>query len=361
MRLLAKPLSVGSTSRLARKMILQILFPQLQNRKQPALFSKLGLISSQLFVWKCLCLGQNSKMVQQTLRQTWLAERPANAIQAALLQRPKRSEQIAAVDGGNKQRHQGRERTRVVPVEQMATMLCETRYRRQSLSRQDREIRSCQISEFNRNLPRLQQEAEISRRDPGCNCWRLLLNIVRDQPVVFLCTEFGEISPCVKSGAAEKHCVLPRKVCPRHSRRLIQPTGYRFAAGPERKNRNRGDQGVRPHQPHQQAQTGREKRHPIEVTIEDSQPRAQLSLRRRLPLQQTLAGHLSPYECPRDGVERKQRLVGEEHQRQQYREVGRVECGYGLTRDRNFLLYDGTHQRECEFNPQRNNQNQNRR
>src|SRR5208282_2208404 len=209
---------------------------------RPALVSEVGLALGKLFTREYPRLRQNPKMIQQTLRQTRLAERLAQAIQESVFQRPKRSQQIAAVHRRNNPRRQGRERARVIPVQQMATMLCETSRRSQCLLCQDRQLGNCQISELNRNLPCVEQKTEIGRGYPRRDRRRLLLDVVRDEPVVFRCTELGEISPGVKSGTSKKQGVSSRKVVSWHSWRTIQPTGYKFAAGPEHKNRHRSNQ-----------------------------------------------------------------------------------------------------------------------
>lgn len=86
----------------------------------------------------------------------------------------------------------------------MASVFHETRYGGQSSLRQDRQFRDCQVSKLNRNLPCIEQETEIGRRNPRCNRGRFFLNVVGDQPVVLFGAELGEVPPGVKGRTTKK-------------------------------------------------------------------------------------------------------------------------------------------------------------
>ena len=51
------------------------------------------------------------------------------------------------------------------------------------------EFRNRQVAELTRHLARIEQEAEIGRRDAGGDLGRLFLHVVGNQPVVFLVAE----------------------------------------------------------------------------------------------------------------------------------------------------------------------------
>jgi hypothetical protein len=66
-------------------------------------------------------------MIQKAFGQTRLQYWLAKPLQRSLLQGPERGEEVAAVDRRNKARGQSLKRSRVVPIEQVTTMLFERR------------------------------------------------------------------------------------------------------------------------------------------------------------------------------------------------------------------------------------------
>src|SRR5437660_5295932 len=85
------------------------------------------------------------------------------------------------------------------------------------------EFRHRQISEFARDLPGIQKEADVCRGYARGNLKRSFLQIVWNQPVVFRSTEFSEVTPGADSGAAQKQSVLLGRLGARGLRRTIQP------------------------------------------------------------------------------------------------------------------------------------------
>ena len=80
-------------------------------------------------------------------------------------------------------------------------------------------FRHRQISKFARDLPGIQEKADVCRGHTRGNLKRLFLQIVWNQPVVFRSTEFSEVTPGADSGAAQKQSVLLGRLGARGLRR----------------------------------------------------------------------------------------------------------------------------------------------
>src|SRR5579875_204804 len=132
-----------------------------------------------------------SQAVERTLPQNGLMQ----AGQASLLQRPQRSDEIAAINAGYKLVAERLQREIVVPIQEMAEMARQFFDRAQGLLCERSKLRHGQVAEFERCLARVEQEPEIggryALRDP---VWGLL-DVVRYEPVIVFAAELGEVPP----------------------------------------------------------------------------------------------------------------------------------------------------------------------
>src|SRR5450432_1545872 len=154
---------------------------------------------------------QCPKMIGKTMRQTGLQHRLMQSIQTSALQRPERSHQISTVHGRNKHWGQGLKRPGVVPVEKMPAIAAKCGDRRQRPQGLLGKLRDRQISKLARNLSGIKKKTEVGRRNScGDGGW-LVLDVVRDQPIVFFSAEFSKIAPGAQRSPAQEDLVGLRR------------------------------------------------------------------------------------------------------------------------------------------------------
>ena len=75
---------------------------------------------------------------------------------------------------------------------------------REGTQRSLRQLRDGEVPELTRNLPGIEQQAQIGGRKASCQGRRLFLNVVGDEPVVLRRTEFVEVPPGAQRDLAKK-------------------------------------------------------------------------------------------------------------------------------------------------------------
>src|SRR5262249_38099609 len=89
-----------------------------------------------------------------------------------------------------------------------------------------------QVSEFACHLSRIEQKSDVGWRH-SCRDGRwLLLNVVRDQPIVFGRAEFREIAPDMQSGATKKNHLFTGRLIAGCWGSRVKPQGRRLAKSP---------------------------------------------------------------------------------------------------------------------------------
>ncbi len=258
-------------------------------------------------------LHQNPEMIGQAIRQLLLQQRTMQKIQTSLLQGPQRCHQVAAVHGGNEPGPKRFERARVIPVEQVAVRSRKLRHGGQSSQGLLGKFRDGQKSEFASHLAGVQKKAQVGGRNARRDGGRFFLHIVRNQPVVLLGAELGEVSPGAERGAAKKQLVLVGSFVAHRARRQVQPHRNPFAATPEQQDGQRGEKSAAAGEEHQDAQCQRQRRHPVEIDVDRSAlVGAQFGFRRGFPFEQPPPRHQPPDQGSHHGIERKQHLMRQE-------------------------------------------------
>src|ERR1700690_4107492 len=97
-------------------------------------------------------------------------------------------------------------------------------------------FRESEIPELAGNLPGIQEQTKVRRRDARCDNQRLFLNVVWNQPVMFCRTELGEVPPDSERGTAQEPAVAVGIHADQFTRGTVEPVGDKFAACPERQN-----------------------------------------------------------------------------------------------------------------------------
>src|SRR5579864_6139678 len=92
----------------------------------------------------------------------------------------------------------------------MPAILPETRHTCQCAERLFRKFGHREISELTCNLPRVQKEAKVCRRNSSCNSGGLFLHIIGNQPVMLFRAELREIAPGVERCLAKENQIIPR-------------------------------------------------------------------------------------------------------------------------------------------------------
>src|SRR5437868_9120558 len=90
-------------------------------------------------------------------------------------------------------------------AERLAAQICEFLYR--------------EVTELASHLPCIQEQADVGGRDSFCDSMRLLLQVVGDQPIIFVGTELGEVTPSTEGGTAKKKPVFVGSFAARRARR----------------------------------------------------------------------------------------------------------------------------------------------
>src|ERR1700722_10156854 len=94
-------------------------------------------------------------------------------------------------------------------------------------------LRDCAANSGTVRYPNSEATCRALRRKPSRDCGRLLLNVVRYQPVVLGGAVLGKISPGFQSRAAKECYVLRRSLRTPRGRRTIKPSGNPLAASPQ--------------------------------------------------------------------------------------------------------------------------------
>ncbi len=159
---------------------------------------------------------------------------PVAELAAGLSQRPEVGREVAAVDGGDVARREGRERGGVVPVEDVPGVELERVDRGERVLDARRQLAEGDVAEVAGGHGGEQVEADVGGRGPvGEDALGVLLVVVRRQPVVRGGHEHVEEAPGLARGATEEDPVggrerpLPRRdgLADRRQRRAArQPT-----------------------------------------------------------------------------------------------------------------------------------------
>src|SRR6516164_10338263 len=94
-------------------------------------------------------------------------------------------------------------------------------------------FRHGEISELARHLASIQLKAQVRGREARSNGIRLLLDVIRDQPMMLGRIKFFEISPCAEGSLTQEELFLAGRFCRGRHRWLIQPDRNQLAASPE--------------------------------------------------------------------------------------------------------------------------------
>src|SRR4029079_3415737 len=102
------------------------------------------------------------------------------------------------------------------------------------------EFRNRQTTKLAGRLAGIQKKAQVGGRNACRDGGRFFLHIIRDQPVVFLGTELGEIAPGAKRRPLQKQFVLVGSFAAQGPRRQVQPHRNPLAAAPQQQDGQRG-------------------------------------------------------------------------------------------------------------------------
>src|ERR1700733_3122231 len=263
-----------------------------------------------------LQISERAKMVEETLRQAGLKQRLLDASEQSLLERPQRSDEIAAIDRRNEPRRQRLESARVIPVEDMTVMFRNTGERGYRALRLGHKFGDGEVAKLAGDLLRVEKQSEIGRRDTGCDRRRLFLNVVGNQPVMLFGAEFRVVAPGVKSRIAQEQDFFSRQFLAGNPGGAIQPDGYEFTARPQRKYGQSDDQGRGLDPPHKSTDRDGKNGNPVEVTIRRSQACGEFGFGSGFPFEKALASKRLANDRADHRVEREQGLVSEESQRE---------------------------------------------
>src|SRR5579864_2673665 len=162
-------------------------------------------------------------MINEALRQLRAKNRLLQQILATLLKSPQRRNQVSAIHRRHELRRQWPKRASVIPVIKVAAVAAHATHGGQSLSGQLREFRHREISKLAGDLAGVEQKSDVRWRDPPSHAIRFFLHVVRDQPVVFLGAEFGEVAPGADRRAVQEKLIFLRSFSLRGSRWKIEP------------------------------------------------------------------------------------------------------------------------------------------
>ena len=192
---------------------------------------------------------------------------------------------------------------------------------RQTLDRAERparlghELGQREIAEMHGRDPRVQQHAEIRRRDPLGDA-AVGAHRVGNQPVVPARTVRSEESPRARRVLAQEAHVGRVEIADFGWRRLIQPARDPARRHPHQKERGRHRQRLRPNESEKRGDPGGDHRRPFEVQVGGALG-AERRLRRGFPFEQPPSGQEHARERADNRVDRQQRVV------EQIREVQR--------------------------------------
>ena len=172
---------------------------------------------------------------------------------------------------------------------------------------------------------RIQKKPQIGGRQAGSHQRRILLDIIRYQPVVFGVAEFAEVPPRAETRKAEKALLLAGSIaafCVHGP--AIDPIRKEIGKQPEsqdgRSNKQRGwGEPAARNKPIAKGNPGRKR----QVGLNQRLLLSQFGLRRSFPFQQVAVGQGEPGERPNDGVQHDERLMRKEHEHDENVQVPR--------------------------------------
>jgi len=83
---------------------------------------------------------------------------------------------------------------------------------------------------------RIQKERKIGRRYSRRDLQRLLLHVIRHQPVMFLGAELGKVAPCTQGETAQKPPITPGRHIANRTKRPVKPQRDQLAAYPKQQD-----------------------------------------------------------------------------------------------------------------------------
>src|SRR5277367_4892237 len=134
-------------------------------------------------------------------------QRTLPQIERAGMQRVERSREVAAIHSGDSQRSNRVQGFNVVPVVDMAAIFLQPVVCVECSERRLRKFRKSHKPQLMCGLPRIQQHSQVRWRQLPYLVRVLLLDVVRNKPVILLSAKIAKISPGVERLLFEKHSI----------------------------------------------------------------------------------------------------------------------------------------------------------